>query len=116
MLLFCKSTKNSANNLSALCWLVLLKLKGIVHPKNKNSLIIFTLVLFQTCTSLFLLLNGKEDILKNVVTRQWFSPLLWKSMATINCLSGYKTFSKISSFVFNRNSYRVGLGTTWGRV
>jgi len=76
MLLFCKSTKNSANNLSALCWLVLLKLKGIVHPKNKNSLIIFTLVLFQTCTSLFLLLNGKEDILKNVVTRQWFSPLL----------------------------------------
>ncbi len=38
-------------------------LKGIVHPKTCHHLL--TLKLFQTCVSFFLLLNTKEDILKN---------------------------------------------------
>jgi len=37
-------------------------LKGILHPKFFHLL---TLKLLQTCISLFLLLNTKEDILKN---------------------------------------------------
>ncbi len=42
------------------------KLKVIVHPKNENCHPLLTLKLFHTWVSLFLLLNTKEDILKNV--------------------------------------------------
>jgi len=45
--------------------------------------------LFQTCMSFFLLLNTKEDILKNLteaIGLRGIFFLLWKSMAPVNCL------------------------------
>jgi len=43
-----------------------LVLKGIVEPKIKFCHYLFTEMLFQTCINLFLVLNTKEYILKNV--------------------------------------------------
>ncbi len=47
-------------------------------------------MLFQTFMTYFLLLNTKEDILKNVGGSHWLplygGEILWKSMATSNCL------------------------------
>ncbi len=72
------------------------KLKGTVHPKMKIVSSFLTLMSLQTCMSFFLMLNTKEDILKNqkVVDPE----ILRKSMGTINWL---QTFFKTSYFVFN---------------
>ncbi len=44
-----------------------MNLKEIVHSKNKiMSFSVITLMLLQTCINLFLVLNTKEGILKNV--------------------------------------------------
>ncbi len=58
---------------------------------------LLTFMLFQTGMSLFLLLNAKEDILKNagyriVADTHWLLLfvsffILWKSVATSNCLA-----------------------------
>ncbi len=40
--------------------------KGLFHPKIKFCHYLITLKLLQTCMSLFLLLNTKDDISKNV--------------------------------------------------
>ncbi len=56
---------------------------------------LLTLMSFQTCVSLFLMLNIKEDILKNAgnqtvdgvfPTSIVEKEILWKSMGTKNCL------------------------------
>ncbi len=57
---------------------------------------------------LFLLVKTKEDILKNkrkqmLVAIDLYS-ILWKSVATSNCLLA---FFKISSFVFNRRNNSI---------
>ncbi len=47
--------------------------KGIFHLKNEHFVTIYSLMSFQTCISFFLMLNTKEDILKNrrVVGPYW---------------------------------------------
>jgi len=57
-----------------------MSIKRIVHVRNNensHNLLILShnlliLKLFQTCMNFFLLLNTKEDILKNVIARQSF--------------------------------------------
>jgi len=66
--------------------------------------------LFQTSMCLFVLLNTKEDIWKNVLIKQISFPIdyysmyffLWQSMGNEICL--IKTFFQISSFVFSRTN------------
>jgi len=66
--------------------------------------------------SLFLLLNTKEDILKNVGNKKvdgshllpvGVKQLLWKSMATVIIITVWLPTFKISSFVFNRRNILV---------
>jgi len=66
---------------------------------------------FQTSMCLFVLLNTKEDIWKNVLITQISFPidyhsmdffLLWKSMGIEICF--IKTFFQISSFVYSRTN------------
>ncbi len=48
----------------------------VLHPGKGNSVIIYSnlLKLFQTCVSFFLLLNTKDDILRNANNWTCFSP------------------------------------------
>jgi len=70
-------------------------------------------MLFQTSTCLFVLLNTKEDILKNVLIKQISFPIdchsrkkyIWWSMGNEICL--IKTFFQISSFVFSRTNKHI---------
>jgi len=71
-------------------------------------------MLFQTSMCLFVWLNTKEDIWKNVLIKQISFPidyhgmyffLLWKSMGNEICL--IKTFFEISSFVFSRTNKHI---------
>ncbi len=50
-------------------------LKGTGHPKWQFCHHLLTLMLFKTCMSLYLLLNTKEDILKNVCYQRVAGPL-----------------------------------------
>ncbi len=68
-------------------------LKGQFTHKTKFCHVL-TLKLVQISQSFFVLLNTKEDIVKNVGNTQLlvtidshtiFFPRLWKSMATVNC-------------------------------
>ncbi len=62
----------------------------MVYPKMK--MILLTIMLFQTCKVFFLLLNTKEDILKNfsnqtvAIDFHSISSHICKSVATSNCL------------------------------
>ncbi len=62
-----------------------------MHPKMNFCHYLLTHMSFQTCMDFFLLLNTKEDILKNVGNQtvdgshSMFS-ILWMSMAAVNCL------------------------------
>jgi len=82
----------------------------------------FTLKLFQTCMNFFLLLNTKEDILKNVgnqtvdhfpLTSIVWGKILWNSMGTINCLvtdilqNFLFVFSRRKKFIQFWNKLRV---------
>ncbi len=64
----CTGAPLTSENVSPGCWKqVRSSFKGMVHPKMKiQPSFILALKLFQTCMSFFLLLNTKEDILKNV--------------------------------------------------
>jgi len=44
-------------------------LKGLFTQNWQFSQHLFTVMLFQTCTSFFLLMNTKEDILKNIANQ-----------------------------------------------
>ncbi len=64
--------------------------KGIVHPKMKILSSFTHPQVFQTCMNVFVLLNTKEDILKNVGNRAVLDHSiffqLWKSMMPLNSL------------------------------
>jgi len=98
-------------------------LKGIVHPKWKCWHHLLTLKWFQTCMSFFLLLNTKENILKNVGNRtvdcnHWLPLIFFPTMEgngvhqLFNCQHSSKYLLLCSTE--ERNSYRFG--TTWGWV
>jgi len=77
-----------------------LVLKGIVDPKIKKFChYLFTVMLFQTCIHLLLVLNKKEDILKNV-TRQLLVPIdfhretFTMEITWVHQLFGYRHSSK----------------------
>ncbi len=56
--------------LSGFVWFYIsIAYKGIVHPKMKILSSFAHLKYFQTCMNVFVLLNTKEDILKNVRNR-----------------------------------------------
>ncbi len=77
-------------------------LKGIVQPKM-NILSSFTL---KTCMSFFLVLNTKEDILKNVGNEavagsHWLPYCISILTQRLPSTVWLPTFFKVSSFVFN---------------
>ncbi len=97
-------------------WGSMLAFKGTVHPKMKIlSSFLLTLMYFQTCMNVFVLLNTKEDILKNegngaVLVNQCFFSYYGSQWCP-----WLQTFFKISSFsVQNKHKYRFG--NTWGWV
>jgi len=53
--------------------------KGLVHPKIDCQYLL-TLMLFQTSMCLFVLLNTKKDIWKNVLIKQISFPIDYYSM------------------------------------
>ncbi len=79
-------------------------------------------MLFKTCMSFLLLLNIKEDILKNVGDQMlvaiglhnvfFFSSVQWTSMAISNCLVSHIFFQ--ISFVFNKKEDHTGLESLKG--
>ncbi len=54
--------------------MLLIVIKGIVHPKNKILSLLLTVMLYQTCINFILVLNTKEDILKNVGNQTFAGP------------------------------------------
>ncbi len=58
----------------------------------QNNIYLLSLMLFQNCMNVFLLLSTKEGFWKNVCNQagsHWLCSIfsiLWKSMATSNCL------------------------------
>ncbi len=54
-------------------------IKGMVHPKWKFCHYLLTLTLSQTCINFFLVLNKKEDILKNVGNQTVAGPIVFNS-------------------------------------
>jgi len=77
-------------------------LKGIVHFKMNMLSSFLTLKLFN---SNLLVLNTKEDILKNMGNQtsiKYFFFFLWMEVNGIHQLSCLPTLFKISSFVFSR--------------
>jgi len=50
-------------------------IKGLVHPKMKILSVFMLFMLFQTSMCLFVLLNTKEDIWKNVLIKQISFPI-----------------------------------------
>jgi len=95
-------------------------LKGYSTQNWKFCYYLLILKLLQTCMSFFLLLNTKEDVLKNdlnqtVVWHHWLpsrkKKILWKSMEFgSNRSSKYLRLCSAEE----RNSYRFA--TTWGWV
>ncbi len=86
-------------------------LKGIVHPKMNPRVI-------QTCMNVFVLLNTKEDILKNVETEQFwiivFVSLLWKSM--VPKTADYKLSPKYLPLCSAEQTHSYRSGNTRGWV
>ncbi len=82
-------------------------LKGIVHTKMQ-ILSSFNLKYFQTCMNVFVLLNTKEDILKNVGNSSSGEPLtsivffFYYGSQWCPKTAWLQIFFKISSFVFSR--------------
>ncbi len=75
----------------------IMNLKGTVHPKIKFCHYLHTLLSFQTSINVFVLLNTKEDILKNVGTKQLISIVLFFHTIKANGdqqLFGYQYSSK----------------------
>ncbi len=86
-------------------WVCTTSVKGIVDPKNHHLL---SLKLFQSCMNVFVLLNTKEDILKNVGNRavlghHWLPSYFFSYYGSQWCpkTAWIQTFFKISSFVFS---------------
>ncbi len=96
---------------------VCMKLKGIVHPKMKILSSFTHTQVVPNCMSFFLLLNIKEDILKNVGNPAVAGPLIWKK--TMEVSGDHQLFGcpylKIFSFMLNRRKKFI-FGTPWGQV